>query len=184
MVSRCHWTEPFLLLFLMDKPSIIFVCKRAPSRAQLRRRVSQRRRRISKSIASAALDRKPRSSTSSGADTVVYTDRATTVDPKRPRKQKGRVWKAGLAALNKELYNHIYSCRKTLRRSLTFVQRTVVFFLPLARLSLVYSKLLILLYPRLVTPCFSSTLPSATSVIFSSSVPVPLLHLSHQYAPL
>lgn len=30
-----------------------------------------------------------------------------------------------LAALNKELYSHIYSCRKTLRRLLTFVQRTV-----------------------------------------------------------
>lgn len=37
--------------------------------------------------------------------------------------QKGRVSKAGLAALNKELYSHIYSCRKTLRRLLTFVQR-------------------------------------------------------------
>lgn len=33
---------------------------------------------------------------------------------------KGRVSKAGLAALNKELYGHIYSCRKTLRRLLTF----------------------------------------------------------------
>lgn len=31
-----------------------------------------------------------------------------------------------LAALNKELYSHIYSCRKTLRRLLTFVQRAVV----------------------------------------------------------
>lgn len=34
--------------------------------------------------------------------------------------EEGRVSKAGLAALNKELYGHIYSCRKTLRRLLTF----------------------------------------------------------------
>lgn len=33
---------------------------------------------------------------------------------------KGRVSKVGLAALNKELYDHIYSCHKTLRRLLTF----------------------------------------------------------------
>lgn len=39
---------------------------------------------------------------------------------KRRRGRKGRVSKAGLAALNKELYGHIYSCRKTLRRLLTF----------------------------------------------------------------
>lgn len=38
---------------------------------------------------------------------------------------KGRVSKAGLAALNKELYGRIYSCRKTLRRLLTFGSQTV-----------------------------------------------------------
>lgn len=38
---------------------------------------------------------------------------------------KGRVSKAGLAVLNKELYGHIYSCRKTLRRLLTFGSQAV-----------------------------------------------------------
>lgn len=55
---------------------------------------------------------------------------------------KGRVSKAGLAVLNKELYGHIYSCRKTLRRLLTFGSQavcassfTIFLFLSLSDLS-------------------------------------------------
>lgn len=75
---------------------------------------------------------------------------------------KDRVSKAGLAALNKELYGRIYSCRKTLRRLLTFGSQTVV----LVRLLLVYSfssslfsPFIFFVLPILDLLCFSLFFP-------------------------
>lgn len=81
--------------------------------------------------------------------------------------EKGRVWKAGLAALNKELYSHIYSCRKTLRRLLTFVQRRVLCSLSLAPPSWLISRppLFLSRYSLLpfAVPCLAFPWSSASS---------------------
>lgn len=72
-----------------------------------------------------------------------------------------------LAALNKELYSHIYSCRKTLRRLLTFVQRTVCALSPFS-LCASFPILLSLFLsryspPPLPSPSFPSTEPDDVS---------------------
>lgn len=77
-----------------------------------------------------------------------------------------------LAALNKELYSHIYSCRKTLRRLLTFVQRTV------CALSLSLPSLALRLVPNppffipfsLLPATLPSPLPKTRRCIFTSSL--------------
>lgn len=71
-----------------------------------------------------ARTRKLRGSESMNRVCLRTVSRLYSPEPKQLREQqrgrKDRVSKAGLAALNKELYGHIYSCRKTLRRLLTF----------------------------------------------------------------
>lgn len=68
--------------------------------------------------------KKPHSSERTSGYTNVACKVAYYLEPKQLRRMRGgerdRVSKAGLAPLNKELYGHIYSCRKTLRRLLTF----------------------------------------------------------------
>lgn len=99
---------------------------------------------------------------------------------------KDRVSKAGLAALNKELYGHIYSCRKTPHRLLTFgSQRTVVCLPVYARFSLSFSHLA----PRLSLSLFSfifSLRPFLShALLLLSSVVFPVLlrspHLGRIY---
>lgn len=78
-----------------------------------------------------------------------------------------------LAALNKELYSHIYSCRKTLRRLLTFVQRTVCALslsLPLLSLCASFPILLSLFLSRYSPPPLPSPLPKTRRCIFTSSL--------------
>lgn len=96
-----------------------------------------------------------------------------------------------LAALNKELYSHIYSCRKTLRRLLTFVQRTVCALslssfsrsAPRSQSSFLYS---FLVTPRLPFPPrsprpddVSSPLPFPSFLPFSFLFHAKLFSLSH-----
>lgn len=75
--------------------------------------------------------------------------------------------KAGQAALNKELYGHIYSCRKTLRRLLTFGSQTVVrassfaIFPPSLSVFHFFSRFLSLSF-RFVSPSLSRTLSSSS----------------------
>lgn len=73
-----------------------------------------------------------------------------------------------LAALNKELYSHIYSCRKTLRRLLTFVQRTVCALSPFS-LCASFPILLSLFLSRYSPPPFLP-LHRTRRCIFTSSL--------------
>lgn len=82
-----------------------------------------------------ARTRKLRGSESMNRVCLRTVSRLYSPEPKQLREQqrgrKDRVSKAGLAALNKELYGHIYSCRKTLRRLLTFAHGRWLLMYPL-----------------------------------------------------
>lgn len=92
----------------------------------------------------------------------------------RRRGRKGRVSKAGLAALNKELYGHIYSCRKTLRRLLTFVHRRwLLVYLP-RLLSLLHSFFLF----RFIFSATATFCSSSSFTIVSLRPPISLAFLS------
>lgn len=127
-----------------------------------------------------ARTRKLRGSESMNRVCLRTVSRLYSPEPKQLREQqrgrKDRVSKAGLAALNKELYGHIYSCRKTLRRLLTFAHGRWLLMYPPHLLSLLHS---FFLFRFIFSATASSFCPffSFTTVSFRPSISPAFLSL-------
>lgn len=127
-----------------------------------------------------ARTRKLRGSESMNRVCLRTVSRLYSPEPKQLREQqrgrKGRVSKAGLAALNKELYGHIYSCRKTLRRLLAFEHGRWLLMYPPHLLSLLHS---FFLFRFIFSATASSFYPSFsfTTVSFRPSISSAFLSL-------
>lgn len=127
-----------------------------------------------------ARTRKLRGSESMNRVCLRTVSRLYSPEPKQLREQqrgrKDRVSKAGLAALNKELYGHIYSCRKRLRRLLTFAHGRWLLMYPPHLLSLLHS---FFLFRFIFSATASSFCPSFsfTTVSFRPSISPAFLSL-------